>query len=500
MASGRPSSLRQISATWLSSLVGRRPRRLRRRSAVEEQLHRVLLGERAQRVLVLASQAEGDAARDDDVRARAAAEEVGDDRPRLHHLLEVVEHEEDAIRRQPVLDGVEQRACALGAHSERLGDLRDDLVGSRGLVERDEEDAVWIGGRRELGGRHAEPALADAAGPGERDEPDLVAVEARHDVRDLGFTADEARQLGRQPHRADSACARGQQLLLYARRLQLEQRLGAIEALEREHAELGQRPVAVRGRIEQLGRHGGDESLAAVRRRADPRRTMHLEARVVVRDALRASRVEPDPGAHRDAFGPCALRQRAMHVDRRVGGAGRRRERTERAVALVVNDHASVSRDAAGHDNAVRVQHLRDMRVAKLLDDGRRAVDVHEEERDHALGELGALRQHGKTLRDERGEVLDQQLGELPWSGERPQDGRSTRRACSPRAVPGPRRGPAQAPSRRRAAAGRRSGDSRPQGRTCSRRARPSRSSPSRCRRRPRCRTGTARRARTAPE
>jgi hypothetical protein len=61
--------------------------------ALSKELDRGRLGERSQRVLTLAGDAERLAARDDDAQVRARREQVAHRRRRVDHLLEVVEHE-----------------------------------------------------------------------------------------------------------------------------------------------------------------------------------------------------------------------------------------------------------------------------------------------------------------------------------------------------------------------------------------------------------------------
>ena len=102
-----------------------------------------------------------------------AAEQVGHERRRLDHLLEVVQHQQGALvaqeRRQPPVE----RLVAGLAHAEGLGDGGGDQVGVGDRGEGDEPDAVRerVGNRR--GDLEGEAGLADAAGAGQRQQADV---------------------------------------------------------------------------------------------------------------------------------------------------------------------------------------------------------------------------------------------------------------------------------------------------------------------------------------
>ena len=90
IASGRQSSRRQISSTSATSPdVG-----LHRCGTLDEELDRVLLRQRCDRVLVLAAQVERRAAGRQHAQAGRSGEQLGDERCRLEEVLEVVQDEE----------------------------------------------------------------------------------------------------------------------------------------------------------------------------------------------------------------------------------------------------------------------------------------------------------------------------------------------------------------------------------------------------------------------
>jgi hypothetical protein len=143
-------------------------------------------------VFVLAAHPEPDLARDEDGEPRAGGEQGDDEGGGLHHVLEVVEHEQLARFAQERGDPVRERLMARLAHAQGLGEGRSDEGGIRNGRERDERHAVREG-RRDLGGdREREPGLAHPAGAGERDQPDAVPPKQGSDRRGLLFAADEA--------------------------------------------------------------------------------------------------------------------------------------------------------------------------------------------------------------------------------------------------------------------------------------------------------------------
>ena len=143
---------------------------LRDAGAGREELDRVRLGERPHRVLDLAADAEALPARRQHAQVRARLDEVGERRPRLDHLLEVVEDEEHLALADVVGEVV------LGP--ERLRDLVGD---ERRVAERrelDPERAGLVIADQLGGGLDRQAGLAGAAGARERDEASAVVSES----------------------------------------------------------------------------------------------------------------------------------------------------------------------------------------------------------------------------------------------------------------------------------------------------------------------------------
>ena len=141
--------------------------RLGEARAGDEQLDGVGLGERLDRVLDLASDAEALPARREDREVRARLDEVGERRRRLDHLLEVVEDEEHLALADVVGEAV--------LRAERLGDLVGDERRVADRRQLDPERAGLVVADELGGGLDRQARLARAAGAGERDEPRAVS-------------------------------------------------------------------------------------------------------------------------------------------------------------------------------------------------------------------------------------------------------------------------------------------------------------------------------------
>ena len=141
---------------------------------------------------------------------------------------------------------------------------------------------------------------------------------------------------------------------------------------------------------EQGPRRLGDEDLAAVPGRADPRRADDVQADVALLADGRLAGVQAHPHAHVDAAGPIVGGEGSLTVD---GGARRRLARagtSRRSVALRVDlvpagglEDLPQQPPMVGHDLPVV--------VAQLLQQPRRALDVREQKSDGAARESHAL-------------------------------------------------------------------------------------------------------------
>ncbi len=145
-------------------------------------------------MLVLPRHAQPHPAGGQDRQARAGAEQVGDDRRRRDDLLEIVEEQQQALLAQRPREPIEERNVAALPDPEGLGDRGGDQgrVADRG--EADEPHPIGEG-RGDLGGHGLrQPGLAHPAGPGQRQQPHIVAAQEAGDGRHLALPADQRRQ------------------------------------------------------------------------------------------------------------------------------------------------------------------------------------------------------------------------------------------------------------------------------------------------------------------
>ncbi len=125
-------------------------------------------------------------------------EQTGHDRRGLDHLLEVVQHQQRALRSEQRLEPEGKRRIARLAHAQGLGDGGSDQggVGDRG--EGDERDAMGELVVQVLGHLQREARLAHAGGAGQREEADVGTTQQGDDRGDLALPSDERGQRERE--------------------------------------------------------------------------------------------------------------------------------------------------------------------------------------------------------------------------------------------------------------------------------------------------------------
>jgi hypothetical protein len=130
----------------------------------------------------------------------------------------------------------------------------------------------------------------------------------------------------------------------------------------------------------------GNEHLAAMSRRGDPRGAMHVNPEVVRVGNERLPRVNAHPDANRGIPGPAMRGELGLDVARRRDGRGRLGKGEEEAVPLRVDLHSSMPRHELADDSPV----CRDdpwIRRTELVEQASRTLDIGEEERDGARGQ-----------------------------------------------------------------------------------------------------------------
>ena len=128
--------------------------------------------------------------------------------------------------------------------------------------------------------------------------------------------------------------------------------------------------------IDELPRRRGDEHLAAVARRRDPRRPMDVRADVTLLALQRRARVHPHP--HPD----WAARERLGRLGRGRERAGRGGEGVEQGVPLRVNLDAAVRGKRLAQHSAMFRERVGVGLCAQLVEKLRRPFDVGKNEGD----------------------------------------------------------------------------------------------------------------------
>ena len=141
--------------------------------------------------------------------------------------------------------------------------------------------------------------------------------------------------------------------------------------------------------VGQLHRHKGrrrrrDEHLAAVAGGGDASSAVHVVADVALLGQQRSARVQAC--SHANGAGL----ERLGHRQCGCGGAGSRREREEERVALRVDLDAALAGAGLADHATVLGQSVRVRVCSEVVEQTCRALDVGEEERDRAGGEVGA--------------------------------------------------------------------------------------------------------------
>ena len=339
------------------------------------------------RVLLLARHVQGGSAGDDDLDPGARPQQVGDDRRRRDHLLEVVEHEQHGLCRAASRRAVGDRPGATFGYTDGAGDPGGDQHRVADGLERHEEDAVRKVVRDARGELERQSRLARPARARQGQQPSRPKEGRR--LGQLGVATDEGRQLGRQvvgmgvgrPRRGELG---GQPVDDHLDQVDRRQ-----EVLEAEGTQIPQRDVGRQVRREQPACRIGHEDLAAVGHRRDARRLVDVDADHAATagrrsDALGFAGVEPHPDPDVDAIGPGLAVERALTGDGGGQGGGRPPERDEERIALgaLLDPAVRLPRRAQEHPVA-----LEDLAVAlgpERLLELRRAFDIAEQEGDGA--------------------------------------------------------------------------------------------------------------------
>jgi len=114
----------------------------------------------------------------------------------------------------------------------------------------------------------------------------------------------------------------------------LKEVLRAIEILQAVLAKIAQRNARREPVGDQLARRAGDEDLATVAGRTDPRRAMHVEADVIMASDVSLASMNTHPHPQIRAFGPAHQGQRSLRCQRGCDCIPSAGEGEKRGVAL----------------------------------------------------------------------------------------------------------------------------------------------------------------------
>ena len=120
---------------------------------------------------------QGNPASDEHLQPRASGKELSHDRSRAANLFEVVQHDQEVSRLQPLADSFEVAETFRFAQLQGLreGDRHQLRIGNRG--QGDEDGAEGEAGLKLLGQAGRQPGLADSARARQRQEPHVLVFE-----------------------------------------------------------------------------------------------------------------------------------------------------------------------------------------------------------------------------------------------------------------------------------------------------------------------------------
>ena len=320
-----------------------------------------------QRQLQLAAQVEPLPASGDHAQPWAAGKEIGHQRGGAHHLLEVVEDEQQVPVAQEVQQQVARRLGADLAQLQGAGDGHGDERGIGQRRQRDERGAVGelnAQMRRQIEG---EAGLAGAAGPRQRQQPGfrpsaVLRFAGRRHTQDracggdLPFPPDERRRGLRHVAQELARRAQGRELLGQAGRHDLEDPLGGLQVLEGVLAEVAQGDVGREALAGQLAGRPRNDDLVAMCGRQQPRHAVQRRSEVVA--AAHFGLAGMDGHAHPEewrGFGPVRGQGALCRHGGVDGGCGGREDGAE-GVAGRLEDRAAGRLDGAVEEVVVAAE------------------------------------------------------------------------------------------------------------------------------------------------
>ncbi len=349
--------------------------------------------------LALEAEAHHDAAGRQHHEVWACLQEPRDDVGPGNHLLDVVEHEQCALRRQVRFEHFDGRTDPSIGERERLRDAIGDSrrVGQRS--ERHEERAVRERLGHALGHLDRQAGLPYPAGARERHQARAPSANHPGQRSDIRVTTDDRPGLGREVPGTRVERLQNREVVDEAVDLDLPDALGTLEVLQGMHAQVPQRQSIGKVPFDQPSRRLRQKHLPPVPRRGDARCAEDVEAGVDLVRHRRFTRVHAHANAHRRTVGPIVARERPLGIGGRDDGGAGAGEHHERTVAGGPSLHAAVPLGGAQQEPSLLHQYLRES-LAEELKEPRRALDVGEQVGLRAL--RGAHRRIAAALRVRR--------------------------------------------------------------------------------------------------
>ena len=337
---------------------------------------------------MLASHAQRLAARHKHLQAGTVGEQLDDRRRGNRDLLEVVEDDQDLLRAELAAQLVERRALRGIAEANRGRDQGEDGVAVGRRDEVDEVDAVGEPVDLVGGGTDGEPRLAAATGPGQGHEPDVLVVEALSNRPELRVAADERGCLGWKVVRTEVESRQRSELGRQPRMGKLEEPLRPPEVLQSMLPEVAKRRAFREPALDVLGGRLGQQDLAAVTGRHDPRRPVHRGPKEVPAARLDLAGVDPHPHPYRAPVRPRLREQPVLSGDRGRHGADWNGKDGHESVAGRLDDLTARIGDRGSDDRVVPFEG-RPHRLRVRLPQAGAALDVREEERQRLVARRG---------------------------------------------------------------------------------------------------------------
>jgi hypothetical protein len=355
---------------------------------------------------LLAPQRQHHAGGDQHLQLGSRGEELLQQRCRLRHLLEVVDHQQELLVAQALLHRLQDGASARLGDGKGPGHRRGDQGGIGHRRQVREEGAILERGE-ELGrDLEGQAGLAGATRAGQGEQPGLL--QQRPDLGDLLLPADEGGELHREVAGPGVQRPRRREVGREALDQQLVQVLGHGDVLQPVVAQVAEGGPLRQGLLHQPPGGLGDQDLPAVAGSSDPGGPVHVHADVVVsaQDALAGVQAHPHP--YPGGGGPLVGGEAALGVDRGPDRPHRAGERHEEGIALGADLHAAARLDGLAHDRRVLVPD-RGVPIAQLLQQPRGTLDVGEQEGDGS----GRQRRQGRPARPRTGRPGGSSSGHL---------------------------------------------------------------------------------------